>query len=212
MFRALLERRIIPVVEIERAVDATPLAEALLAGGIDIIEVTLRTDCALEAIERMRKACPNMLIGAGTVLSLEQSRHARDAGAQFGVAPGSSPEIINSFLDAGLPFVPGAITPTELEAAASLDCALLKFFPAGVAGGPKFLRALTSPYRNLGVQYCATGGVSAENMLEYLSIPLVRSVGGSWLATPAQIAAGDWSGITRRADEAMNLLQHLDRV
>ena len=194
---------VIPVVEIEDADKAVPLAEALLEGGIGIIEVTLRTDAAVEAIRRISAECPDMLTGAGTVLSTDDAQRVCEAGASFGVSPGTNPAIVEYFESARIPFIPGAITPSEVEHAFSLGCRYLKFFPAGVAGGPAFLRALSAPYRNLGICFCATGGVTLDNMNEYLSVPLVNAVGGSWLATPRLIEQGDWSTITANARQAM---------
>lgn len=202
MIERILQHPIIPVVEIESAADAAHLAEAILAGGISIIEITLRTDAAIHAIRTIHKRFPEMLVGAGTIVTPEQAGHARDAGAHFGVAPGFNPEIVESFHEASLPFIPGVMTPTEIESAARTGCTLLKFFPARAAGGPEFLRALCGPYRHHGIHFCATGGVTPENMLDYLAIPLVNSIGGSWLATRDQIADKAWEVITQQVELA----------
>lgn len=202
MFEVLLAHPVIPVVEIDDAKDATGLAEALLAGGISVIEITMRTSAAAAAIERIASTVPDILVGAGTVLTEEESLRARDAGARFGVAPGTNPTVIASFSAAGLPFLPGAITPTEIESAMSSGCRLLKFFPAGAAGGPAMIKALHGPFGHHGIRFCATGGVGEANMAEYLALDAVWAVGGSWLAPPAMIADHAWDDITERARAA----------
>ena len=194
---------IIPVIVLDRADDAVPLAEALLAGGLGIIEVTFRTAAAAEAIQKIRTALPEMAVGAGTVVTPEQAQRALDAGSQFGLAPGTDPETIATFTAAGVPFVPGIMTPTDIQAALKAGCTRLKFFPAGPAGGPKLLKAMAAPYKSLGVQFCPTGGVSLGNLGDYLALPEVFAVGGSWLATKDQIAAGAWPQITAQVREAL---------
>lgn len=201
----VLAHPIIPVVEIGNAHNAVPLSEALLAGGISVIEITLRTAAALDAIKQIRKQTPEMLVGVGTVSTLEQSLNARNAGAQFGVSPGCNREVIQSFQQAGLPFIPGVMTPTEIESAMQENCHFLKFFPASAAGGPSTLKAFSGPYLGQGVQFCATGGVTLENMQSYLDLPIVNSIGGSWLATPRQIAEREWTKITEQAHQACSM-------
>lgn len=206
MLDELLKRPIIPVIVIEDAEDAVPLAEAILAGGIDVIEITFRTAAAADAIARIARACPQMLVGAGTVLTPEQADRAVDAGARFGLAPGLNPDVVKRFQARGGLFVPGVMTPSEIEQGLTLGCKLLKFFPAGAAGGTAMLKALAGPYASQGVQFCPTGGVNLENMMEYLSLPVVAAIGGSWLATKQQIAGKDWSGITANVREALERL------
>ncbi len=203
MINELAKRPIIPVIVIDDADDALPLAEALLAGGMDVIEVTFRTAAAADAIERIAKKFPEMLLGAGTVLTEEQAQRALDAGVTFGLAPGLNPAIVNYFKKADTLFIPGIMTPSEIEQALSLGCKMLKFFPAGPAGGPKMLSALAGPYASQGIKVCPTGGVSLDNMNEYLSLPIVSNVGGSWLATKQQIADKQWSVITEQAKAAL---------
>ncbi len=203
MISELAKRPIIPVIVIDDADDALPLAEALLEGGMDVIEVTFRTAAAAEAIERIGKQFPEMLLGAGTVLTEEQAQRALDAGVKFGLAPGLNPAIVNYFKKADTLFIPGIMTPSEIEQALTLGCKMLKFFPAGPAGGPKMLSALAGPYASQGIQICPTGGVSLDNMNEYLSLPIVSNVGGSWLATKQQIADKQWSAITEQAKAAL---------
>lgn len=199
----LAKRAIIPVIVINDAGDAEPLAEALLKGGIDVIEVTFRTAAAADAIARIAKSFPDMLLGAGTVVTQDQARRAIDAGVSFGLAPGLNPETVKAFQKAGKLFVPGVMTPTEIEQGLSLGCKLLKFFPAELAGGVAFLKAMAGPYAARGIKFCPTGGVGLDNMNDYLSLDIVFSVGGSWLATSKQIEEKDWSTITKQAKQAL---------
>ncbi|MCB1758401.1 MAG: bifunctional 4-hydroxy-2-oxoglutarate aldolase/2-dehydro-3-deoxy-phosphogluconate aldolase [Gammaproteobacteria bacterium] len=205
MYDELLKRPIIPVIVIDREEDAEPLAEALLAGGLDIIEVTFRTPAAAGAIKRVHRAFPEMLLGAGTLLSAEMAERAIEAGVSFGLAPGLNPKVASYFQSCGGLFVPGVMTPSEIEQGLELGCRLQKFFPAGEAGGPAMLKALAGPYASQGVRFCPTGGVNLTNMRSYLELPIVASIGGSWLATRQQIADGEWAAITRQAKEAMAL-------
>lgn len=194
---------VIPVIVLDRTDDAVPLAEALLAGGLSIIEVTFRTEAAAESIERITKAFPEMQVGAGTVVTPEQAKQAIDAGSQFGLAPGTDPETIAYFRERGVPFIPGVMTPSDIQSAVKAGCTSLKFFPAGAAGGPKLLKAMSAPYGSLGVKFCPTGGVTLDNMLDYLSMPEVFAVGGTWLATKPQIQNGEWATITQQVKDAL---------
>ncbi len=203
MLEELLKRPIVPVIVIEDANDAEPLAEALLSGGIDVIEVTYRTAAAGEAIARIKKAFPDMLLGAGTVLSPEQADQAIEAGAGFGLAPGLNPDVVDRFQSHGGVFIPGVMTPSEIEKGLTLGCTFLKFFPAETAGGLPALKAMAGPYVATGVKFCPTGGVNLANMTDYLNLPIVASIGGSWIATKQQIGQKDWKAITRQASEAL---------
>lgn len=204
MIERLTDRPVIPVIVIEDENDAEPLAEALLEGGLDVIEVTFRTAAAPAALGRILREFPEMLVGAGTVVTEKQARRCVDLGVSFGVAPGFNPRTVRLFQESGVPFIPGVLTPSEIESAYGHGCTLLKFFPAGAAGGPKMLRALAGPYGSLGVRFCPTGGVSVDNMNEYLSLPQVFAVGGSWLASKSQIAERQWSVITQQTREALS--------
>jgi 2-dehydro-3-deoxyphosphogluconate aldolase/(4S)-4-hydroxy-2-oxoglutarate aldolase len=195
---------VIPVIVIDDADDAEPLAEALLAGGLDVIEVTLRTAAAPVALERILHRFPEMTVGAGTVVTPEQARRCLDLGVCFAVAPGFNPETLRLFTEGGVPFVPGVLSPSEIEAAFAHGCTLLKFFPAEAAGGSKMLRALAGPYGPLGIRFCPTGGVSLDNMNDYLLLPEVFAVGGSWLASKRQIAEKQWPAITRQTRETLS--------
>jgi len=203
MLEIARSRPVVPVIEINNAGDAVPLARALIAGGIDVIEVTFRTEAAAAAIAAIRKEVPDMLVGAGTVVTKDQVTRALDLGVAFGVAPGLNPDTIEAFTKAKVPFMPGIATASEIEGALATGCRMLKFFPAEASGGVAMLKALSGPYASLGVRFCPTGGVNPGNMLEYLSLPIVATIGGSWVATKQHIADGDWDGITARAAEAL---------
>ena len=203
MLEKLLERPVIPVIVLDDVEDGEPLAEALLEGGLDVIEITFRTEAAAPAIERIRKNFPEMLLGAGTVVTPEQVQRALDIGVDFGLAPGLNPETLNAFQQRDTLFIPGVMTPSEIEQGLALGCKLLKFFPAGSAGGPKMLNALGGPYSSLGVKFCPTGGVNLENMNDYLDLPIVSNIGGTWLATKQQISEKQWKLITLQVRAAM---------
>jgi len=187
---------IVPVAIIDDAAHAVPLAKALSAGGLPIIEVTLRTPAALEAIRAIRAECPEMLVGAGTVLTPQQVHESVAAGAMFGVSPGLNADVVRTARDAGLFFMPGVMTPSDVEAALALDCRLLKFFPAVPAGGLAMLQSLAGPYAHTGVQFVPLGGVNANNMSDYLALPSVAAIGGSWICDRALVREQRWSEIT----------------
>ena len=199
----ILSKRIVPVVVLDSAESAEPLAEALLAGGLDIMEITFRTPAAAESIRRIAARFPEVLLGAGTLLEPDQVRRAKDAGAVFGLAPGLNPEIVVAAEDAGLQFSPGVMTPSEVEQALALGCKLLKFFPAEAAGGVAMLKALAGPYAHTGVKFIPTGGVSRENLTAYLKLPVVAAIGGSWMVDKQLVNDGKWNEITRLTREAL---------
>jgi 2-dehydro-3-deoxyphosphogluconate aldolase/(4S)-4-hydroxy-2-oxoglutarate aldolase len=193
--------RVVPVVSLEHADHALPLAHALLEGGIDVIEITLRRPGGLPAIERLARDCPEIAVGAGTLLSADELARVHDAGARFGLSPGFDPEVIEAAGWHVLPFIPGVMTPTEAMQARSLGCTLLKLFPAEQAGGIGMLRALRGPLPDL--SFCPTGGIGPDNLSRYLAEPNVRMVGGSWLTPASLIEAQDWEAIRRLAAEAV---------
>ena len=207
----LIKRPIIPVIEITDADDAQPLAEALLAGGLDVIEITFRTAAASETISRIKQAFPQMLLGAGTVLSHQQANIALDLGVDFGLAPGLNSEIVQTFRKHNTCFIPGVATPTEIEKALALGCRMLKFFPAEALGGVPLLKALYGPYASQGVLFCPTGGVNLQNLRHYLELDWVKCVGGSWLATKRLITDRQWSTITEQVRQALALAKELMR-
>lgn len=193
---------VIPVLVVEDAAHAVPLGEALVAGGLRALEVTLRTPAALEAIRAMA-GVPGAVVGAGTLLSPEDVRAAVAAGARFGVSPGLSEAVLDAAGDAGLPMLPGVATPTEAMRAAERGLSVLKFFPAEANGGPAVLKAWAGPLA--GLSFCPTGGVTAGNAPGWLALPNVLCVGGTWIAPPADQRAGDWEAIAARAAAASRL-------
>jgi 2-dehydro-3-deoxyphosphogluconate aldolase/(4S)-4-hydroxy-2-oxoglutarate aldolase len=203
MIERILAKRIVPVVVLDRVESAEPLAEALLAGGLDIMEITFRTAAAEESIRRIATRFPEILLGAGTLLETEQVRRAKDAGAVFGLAPGLNPNIIAAANEIGLQFSPGVMTPSDVELALSLGCKLLKFFPAEVAGGVSMLNALAGPYGHTGVKFIPTGGVSSGNLAAYIKLPVVAAIGGSWMVDKQLVNDGKWAEITRITGEAL---------
>jgi 2-dehydro-3-deoxyphosphogluconate aldolase/(4S)-4-hydroxy-2-oxoglutarate aldolase len=203
MLNELLKRPVIPVIVIDNANDAEPLAEALLAGGMDVIEVTCRTAAAPEALARIIKSFPEMMVGAGTVVTRDQAQMCIDVGVSFGLAPGLNPDTVEFFQQNNTLFIPGVMTPSEIEQGLSLGCQLLKFFPAGAAGGVNMLKNLGGPYASQGVRFCPTGGISLDNMNDFLSMPVVSAIGGSWLATRKQIADKAWDVITQQVKDAL---------
>lgn len=194
------ESPVIPVVVINQASRAPSLGEALIAGGIRVAEVTFRTDAAADAIRRM-SANSSLLVGAGTVLTAAQVDEAADAGARFIVSPGFSADVVHRAQHHGLPVYPGAVTPTEIMAALDLGLTTLKFFPAHLYGGPAALKALGAPFPQ--VRFIPTGGGTTGNLGEYLSLPNVAAVGGSWMVPAAAIDAGDTATIRRLSAEAV---------
>ncbi|RYD35013.1 MAG: bifunctional 4-hydroxy-2-oxoglutarate aldolase/2-dehydro-3-deoxy-phosphogluconate aldolase [Verrucomicrobiaceae bacterium] len=205
MLDRIARRRIVPVVVLDREEDAEPLAEALLNGGLDIMEITFRTEAAEGSIRRIAKSFPEILLGAGTLLERDQVLRAKDAGAVFGLAPGLNPATVAAANACGLQFSPGVMTPSEVEQAMALGCKLLKFFPAETAGGVGMLKALAGPYGHTGVRFIPTGGIGSKNLLDYLKLPVVAAIGGSWMVDKALVAAGQWSEITRLTEEALAL-------
>ena len=206
VLNALTTRRIVPVVVLDRASDAEPLAEALVAGGLPVAEVTFRTAAAPDAIRAMA-APADMVVGAGTVPTPAQVDQAVDAGATYIVSPGTSVAVIERARELGVAVLPGAVTPTEIQAALELGFDVLKFFPAATYGGIAALKALSAPFG--GVSFVPTGGVGPANLAEYLSVPCVAAVGGSWMVPVSAIRAGDFDAVrtltadaVRRAAEA----------
>jgi len=195
---------VIPVIVIDDVRHAAPLAEALVSGGLPVLEVTLRTPAALEAITAMRRAVPEAIVGVGTITQLSHVREAVDAGAQFGVSPGLHPELVTATASANLPYLPGIATVSELMRARLLGLSLCKFFPAMQAGGVSMLRTFFSVIPD--VAFCPTGGIDARNAGEFLALPNVVCVGGSWVAPTALMRVGDWSQIRMLARDAAALV------
>ena len=204
MFKTIYELGIIPVVAIDDADKAVPLAKALSEGGLPAAEITFRTAAAEESIRRIVAECPDVLVGAGTVLTKEQADRAVAAGAKFIVTPGFNPEMIAYIKSLGIPMMPGAATPGEMEQAMSMGLTNIKFFPAEANGGVNKLKALAGPYQ--AAKWMPTGGVNAKNLNDYLSFDRIIACGGTWLATGADIAEGNWEGITKKCKEAVKTM------
>lgn len=194
---------VVPVLVVDDVAHAAPLARALCAGGLKALEVTLRTPAALDVIAAMIEAAPDAVVGAGTLRTPEDVRAAHAAGARFGVSPGLSASVLDAADAVGLPMLPGVATPSEAMAAADRGLEVLKFFPAEANGGVPVLKAWASPLK--GLVFCPTGGISRANAPDYLGLPNVLCVGGSWVAPAGLIAAGDWAGVTSLAAEAAAL-------
>jgi 2-dehydro-3-deoxyphosphogluconate aldolase/(4S)-4-hydroxy-2-oxoglutarate aldolase len=203
--RPAFSSRVVPVIVLSDAQQAVPLAHALLEGGIDVMEITLRSDVALAAIEAVAKAVPQMHLGAGTVTRASEVPQVIDAGARFALSPGCSEALVDAVRATGLPFIPGVMTPSEVMRARDHGFTLMKLFPAQQAGGLAMLKALGAPLPD--VRFCPTGGVSADNLGEFLALPNVAMVGGSWLTPADALRAGDWARITRLAREACTVAQ-----
>ncbi len=202
-FDRIAEIGVLPVIAIENPEHAVPLADALLAGGLPIAEITFRTSAAAEVIARMAAERPQLLVGAGTVLDRISLDIAKKSGAQFGLAPGFDPEVVDHAADAGFPFVPGIMTPSELSAAMRRGAQVFKFFPAGTIGGPDALKSIGAPFAHLGLKFVPTGGVSLANMAEWLKVPGVVAVGGTWIAKTEDIREGRWDKIAANCREAV---------
>ena len=197
---------IVAVLVIDEAADAVPLARALLEGGVDVMELTLRTPAALDSLRNVRREVPAMVAGIGTILNVEQLHVAREAGAAFGVSPGCNPRLLTAAREAGFAFGPGVATPTDIEIAVEHGCRLLKFFPAEQLGGLPYLRAMAAPYAHLGLRYIPLGGLTAANAGSYLNDPLIAAIGGSWIAPREAIKARDWHAIKSNARAARQLV------
>jgi 2-dehydro-3-deoxyphosphogluconate aldolase / (4S)-4-hydroxy-2-oxoglutarate aldolase len=205
-FQELLRQtRLVPVITIHDVDAAIGLATALRDGGLPVLEVTLRTEAGLASIERIAKEVPDVVVGAGTVLTPQQYRNAREAGAQFIVSPGCTDQLLRAAVSEGGAFLPGAVTATEVMRMLDVDISLLKFFPAQSSGGVAAVKALGGPFPQ--VTFCPTGGIDLPRAQEYLALPNVACVGGSWMVPQSLIESADWATITRLASEATTTLR-----
>ncbi|MBR4949888.1 MAG: bifunctional 4-hydroxy-2-oxoglutarate aldolase/2-dehydro-3-deoxy-phosphogluconate aldolase [Clostridia bacterium] len=191
---------VVPVVVLDDAKDAIPTAKAMLEGGVDVMEITFRTAAAPDSIKAVADACPDMLVGAGTVLNLDQCKLAVEMGAKFIVSPGFDKEVVSYCIENGIAVTPGCVTPTEITAAVNMGLKVIKFFPANVYGGLNAMKNLSAPF--VGVKFLPTGGVNASNIKEYIDAPYIHAVGGSWVCPKADIAAGNFEKITELCKEA----------
>ncbi|MGV2103801.1 bifunctional 4-hydroxy-2-oxoglutarate aldolase/2-dehydro-3-deoxy-phosphogluconate aldolase [Rhizobium sp. 21-4511-3d] len=196
---------VVPVIAIERVSDAVALADALLEGGLPVAEITFRTEAAADVLAKMRDERPELCIGAGTVLDTPSLDKAIASGARFGLAPGFDPSIVDAAKSAGLPFCPGIMTPSDLTLAAGRDVRLAKFFPAGIAGGPKALAGISAPFAHLGIRFIPTGGVTETTIGEWLALKQVIAVGGTWIAKTEDIREGRFKDIEKNAAEAVKV-------
>jgi 2-dehydro-3-deoxyphosphogluconate aldolase/(4S)-4-hydroxy-2-oxoglutarate aldolase len=197
---------IIAVLIIDEVKHAVPLAKALLAGGVDAIELTLRTPAAIESAKAIKKEVPEISLGFGTVLTVDQVKAVVDVGADFAVSPGCNPKIIAEARKKGLSFAPGIMTPTDIEIAVEQGCRILKFFPAETSGGIKHLESISAPYNYLGLKFIPLGGCNMNNAPSYLQSELITAIGGTWVAKRALIQSEDWGTITNNAKEIRNLI------
>ncbi len=209
IFQDLSQYTVIPVIAIEQEDAALPLADALIEGGLPVAEITFRTDAAANVISTLSRDRPELLLGAGTILSIDNLKSAIEAGAGFGVSPGLSPAIVKKAQDSGFPFIPGVATPSDIENALGLGATLLKFFPAEASGGVNMLKALSAPYAHTGVRFMPTGGVTLENMESYLANPAVAILGGTWIAGKALIAAKKWDTIRENCRRAVKIVEKI---
>ncbi|CAN5625043.1 bifunctional 4-hydroxy-2-oxoglutarate aldolase/2-dehydro-3-deoxy-phosphogluconate aldolase [soil metagenome] len=198
---------IIAVLVVESWQNAVPLAKALLAGGINIIELTLRTSSASDAIRAVVSEVPEMIIGAGTILTTKQLKTVADLGVSFGVSPGFNSRVVEAAKEQNFSFAPGVVTPTDIELAVESGCRLLKFFPAEPSGGLDYLRTILSPFAHLGLKFIPLGGLDMLNVTEYISDPDIIAIGGSWIAPQEYIREGRWKDITERAVKAISLVE-----
>jgi 2-dehydro-3-deoxyphosphogluconate aldolase / (4S)-4-hydroxy-2-oxoglutarate aldolase len=194
----IFQAGVVPVVALEQPEKALPLADAILEGGLTLVEITFRTAGAAESIRRIAEKRPELTVGAGTVLTIENLQAACDSGAHFAVAPGLNPRTVQQAKELGLPFIPGVATAGEIEESLFWDCTLVKFFPAEALGGLALLKALYAPFAHTGVRFMPTGGITPQNLEAYLATPPVAAVGGTWLTPAADLAAGNWAAIRAR--------------
>ncbi len=204
---ALKRHRLVPVAILDNAEQALRLAELLQECGLPLLEITLRTPGAEEALQAVAREYPDVLLGAGTVLSPDQLKRVRDYGASFAISPGVNSKVVETSFEIGIPMTPGVATPTDVELAVGLGCRDLKFFPAEAIGGIKLLKALIGPYGHWQLGFIPTGGITAMNALEYLALKEVLAVGGSWFVAVDKVRNGDWDGIRNDIQQAVRLVQ-----
>ena len=203
--------KVIPVIAIEDVKQAVPLADALIEGGLPIAEITFRTDAAAEVIQTLRKERSDLLVGAGTILTIENLKKAKECGAVFGVAPGFNRRIVEEALRLNFPFSPGIMTPSDVEAALELGVNILKFFPAEAAGGVKYMTSLAAPYAHTGVQFIPTGGIHPGNFKDYICSPYVLAVGGTWVAKRELFASGGYNKIKQNCIEITKAVKESEK-
>ncbi len=209
IFERTAEIGIVPVIAIEHVKDALPLADALLEGGLPLAEITFRTPAAAEVITMLTRQRPELLVGAGTLLNAESVKQAKESGAAFGLAPGFDPLVLDATTAYQLDFAPGIMTPSDLSLTVSRGMRVAKFFPAGIAGGPEALAGISAPFSHLGMRFIPTGGITQHSMGEWLRLPQVLAVGGTWIARSEDIREGNFAQITRLARAARQQVQQI---
>ena len=208
-FDVIARLGIVPVIAIDRVKDAVPLADALIEGGLPVAEITFRTPAAAEVMAKLAAERPQLLVGAGTVLDLDSLEAARQSGARFGLAPGFDREIVEAAAAADFPFAPGIMTPSDLSGAARCGASTVKFFPAGAAGGPKALEAISAPFAHLKMRFIPTGGVGPDTLGDWLKLKSVAAVGGTWIARAEDISQGRFKEIATKAKAAVEAAKAL---
>jgi 2-dehydro-3-deoxyphosphogluconate aldolase/(4S)-4-hydroxy-2-oxoglutarate aldolase len=206
IFSRIAQLGVVPVIAIENVDAAIPLADALIEGGLPVVEITFRTAAAADVIRKLAKERPQLIVGAGTVLTAANVDAAKSSGAVFAVAPGLHRQTVKYAQSVGLPFMPGIATPSDIEMGLSLGCKLLKFFPAESNGGVGMLEALSAPYKHAGVRFMPTGGVNPTNLESYLKLGIVAAVGGTWIAKAEDLANENWAEIRNRCKAALDVV------
>ena len=207
IYEKIARLKVIPVITIEDTSKAIALADALINGGLPVAEITFRTPAAGEVMRIISRERPDLLVGAGTILTVDHLKMAADCGARFGVAPGFSEKIVQAATDIHFPFSPGIMTPSEIQAAIAMNIKVLKFFPAEAAGGSVMLKNIAAPFAHLGVKFIPTGGITPGNIMPYFEIPQVIASGGSWIATKEDIATSNWEKIRKNCLEITQLVK-----
>ncbi|MEX0288287.1 MAG: bifunctional 4-hydroxy-2-oxoglutarate aldolase/2-dehydro-3-deoxy-phosphogluconate aldolase [Flavobacteriaceae bacterium] len=207
--RKIDDSGVIAVLIIDEVKHAVPMARALLQGGVDAIELTLRTPAAMDAAKAIKNEVPEITLGFGTVLTPDQVKAVVDVGADFAVSPGCNPKIIAEARKHGLSFAPGIMTPTDIEMAIEQECRILKFFPAATSGGIKHLESMAAPYQHLGLKFIPLGGCNIDNASSYLQSPLITAIGGTWVAKRPLIQSENWEQITKNAQEIRSLIKKI---
>jgi len=210
--KVIVVNPIVAVLVVDSAKDAVRLAETLLEGGVKSMELTLRTDVAVQALKEIKKNVPSMNAGVGTVIFKEQVAQIIEAGADFAVSPGFNPTVAEEALKMKLPFAPGVATPSDIEGAVSMGFRILKFFPAEPIGGLAYLKSMAAPYRHLGLRFVPLGGLNAGNLGSYLENPLIGAIGGSWIAPREAIREGNWEAIRMNAQEVARIAAEVRRI
>ncbi len=209
LLRKISGYAVVPVIAIDSVELALPLADALIQGGLPVAEITFRTKAAADVIALLAQERPELILGAGTVLTIDNLQRARDCGATFAVAPGTNPFVIEKAQKIELPFIPGIQNPTDIESALSLGCTMLKFFPAEASGGVNYLNAISAPYLHTGIKFIPTGGVNSKNLADYLKMPSVLACGGTWIAKKEDLTLEKWDQIASRCQEIAAIVRSL---